>query len=110
MHSFPADPARSNYTTRIHPLLTGFVDEVCGTVARLCAYVMTLVLMAIGAIALWQQLPDATAMAPSVRDGWAVATRSAPAFAVSHGAPRPYLRSMSFTLLPAGIIGSTCSV
>ena len=83
MHSFPANPATSNYTTRIHPLLMGFVDEVCGTVARLCAYLMTLTLMAIGAIALWQQLPDATAMAPSVRDGWAVATRSAPAFAVS---------------------------
>jgi len=83
MHSFPANPATSNYTTRIHPLLMGFVDEVCGTVARLCAYLMTLTLMAIGAIALWQQLPDATAMTPSVRDGWAVATRSAPAFAVS---------------------------
>lgn len=83
MHSFPAGPARSNDTTRIHPLLTGFVDEVCGTVARLCAYVMTLALMAIGGIALWQQLPEATAMTPQVRDGWAIATRSAPAFAVS---------------------------
>jgi hypothetical protein len=83
MHSFPANPATSDYTTRIHPMLSGFVDEVCGTVARLCAYVMTLALMAIGGIALWHQLPDATAMAPSVRDGWAVATRSAPAFAVS---------------------------
>jgi len=82
MHSFPADPARSDYTTRIHPMLAAFIDEVCGTVARLCAYVMTLVLMAIGGIALWQQLPEATAMTPSVRDGWAVATRSAPAFAV----------------------------
>jgi hypothetical protein len=61
----------------------GFVDEVCGTVARLCAYVMTLTLMAIGGIALWQQLPVATATAPSAWDGWAVATRSAPAFAVS---------------------------
>ena len=83
MHSFPADPARSNYTTRIHPVLSSFIDEACGTVARLCAYVMTLVLMAIGGIALWQQLPDATASVPSIRDGWAVATRSAPAFAVS---------------------------
>jgi hypothetical protein len=64
-------------------MLMGFVDEVCGTVARLCAYLMTLALIAIGGIALWQQLPDATAMTPSVRDGWAVATRSAPAFAVS---------------------------
>src|SRR5690242_15820835 len=83
MHSFPANSATSTYTTSIHPMLMGFVDEVCATVARLCAYVMTLALMAIGGIALWQQLPDATATAPSVRDGWAVATRSAPAFAVS---------------------------
>ena len=64
-------------------MLISFVDEVCGTVARLCAYGMTLALIAIGAIALWQQLPEATAMAPSARDGWAVASRSAPAFAVS---------------------------
>lgn len=83
MHSFPANSATPNYTTRIHPVLSSFVDEVCGTVARLCAYVMMLALMALGGIALWQQLPEATAMAPQVRDGWAVATRSAPAFAVS---------------------------
>ena len=62
MHSFPARTASSNYATQIHPLLLGFVDEVCGTVARLCAYVMTLALMAIGGIALWNQMPDATAM------------------------------------------------
>jgi hypothetical protein len=83
MHSFPADPATSNDTARIHPMLSSFVDEVCGTVARLCAYMMMLALMAIGGIALWNQLPDVAAVAPSVRDGWAVATRSAPAFAVS---------------------------
>ena len=83
MHSFPAPAATSNYTTRIQPMLMSFVDEVCGTVARLCAYGMTLALIAIGAIALWQQLPEATAMAPSARDGWAMASRSAPAFAVS---------------------------
>ena len=35
MHSFPADPANSHYTTRIHPALTSFADEVCGTLARL---------------------------------------------------------------------------
>ena len=82
MHSFPANSAPSDDTTKIHPMLTGFIDEACGTVARLCAYVMTLALMAIGGIALWQQLPDAAAMAPSERVGWTVATRSAPAFAV----------------------------
>src|SRR5258706_7377890 len=68
MHSFPANPATSNYTTRIHPMLSGFVDEVCGTVARLCAYVMTLSLMAIGGIALLHPLSDSNAIAPSVQD------------------------------------------
>jgi len=79
MHSFPAAPAKSNYTTRIHPLLTSFADEVCGTLARLCAYGMLLALIAIGGIALWDRLPDAAAMAPPARAGWTQATRSAPA-------------------------------
>src|SRR5438093_329182 len=48
MHSFPAGSANSPYTTRIHPALACFVGEVCGTLARLCAYLMTLALMAIG--------------------------------------------------------------
>ena len=64
MHSFPAAAANSHYTTRIHPTLTSIVDEVCGTLARLIAYLMTLALIAIGAIAAWNQLPDAVAMAP----------------------------------------------
>ena len=68
MHSFSADPANSHYTTRIHPALTSFADEVCGTLARLFAYVMTLALLAIGGMALWEQLPDAAAMDPSVKE------------------------------------------
>ena len=83
MHSFSAPPANSDYTTRIHPMLTSLADEVCGTLARLCAYVMTLALLAIGGIALWQVLPDATAMEPFAKDGWSLAGRSSPAFAVS---------------------------
>ena len=88
MHSFSADPANSRYTTRIHPALTSFADEVCGTLARLFAYVMTLALFAIGGMALWEQLPDAAAMDPSARDApykgaWSLADRSARAFAVS---------------------------
>ena len=69
MQSFSADPANSHYTTRIHPALTSFADEVCGTLARLFAYVMTLALFAIGGIALWEQLPDATAMEPLAAQG-----------------------------------------
>jgi len=82
MHSFPAGSASSHYTTRIHPALASFVDEVCGTLARLCAYLMTLALMAICGIALWHHLPDVTAMeaAPKI---WSQTGRVTPAFAVS---------------------------
>jgi hypothetical protein len=83
MHSFSADPANSHYTTRIHPALTSFAGELCGTLARLVAYVMTLALPALGFIALWEQLPDATAMEPSGKAAWSLAERSSRAFAVS---------------------------
>lgn len=83
MHSFSADPANSHYTARIHPALTSLSGELCGTLARLVAYVMTLALPALGFIALWEQLPDATAMAPSGKAGWSLAERSSRAFAVS---------------------------
>jgi hypothetical protein len=83
MHPFSAPPANSHYTTRIHPALTSFADEVCGTAARLIVYVVTLALLAIGVIYLWGQLPDATAMEPSARDSWSLALRSSPSFAIS---------------------------
>jgi hypothetical protein len=83
MHSFSAGPANSHYSTRIHPALTSFADEVCGTAARLIVYVVTLALLAIGAIFLWEQLPDATAIEPSSRGSWSLASRSASAFAIS---------------------------
>ena len=44
---------------RIHPALTSFADEFCGTLARLIAYVGALALLAILGIALWDQLPAA---------------------------------------------------
>jgi hypothetical protein len=83
MRSFRADPADSHCTTRIDLVLTSVADEIVGTVASLLAYVGTLALLAILGIALWEQLPDATAMAPSAIAGWSVAERPAPAFAVS---------------------------
>ena len=60
------------------------MDEVCGTLARLCVYLMTLALMAICGIALWEHLPDvgATAMETSPKT-WSQAGRATPAFAVS---------------------------
>ena len=83
MHSFPAGSANSYYTLSIRPALASFVDEVCGTLARLCAYLMTLALMAICGIAPWHHLPDVTAMETSPKI-WSQAGRTAPAFAVSH--------------------------
>src|SRR5437762_3093517 len=82
MHSFPARTANSYYKLSIRPALAGFVDEVRGTLARLCAYLMTLALMAICGIELWHHLPDVTAMETSPKI-WSRAGRTAPAFAVS---------------------------
>jgi hypothetical protein len=83
MYSFEADPANSHYTTRIHPALTSHADEICGTLARLIAYVVMLALLAIGGLSLSHQLPDATAMEPLAKESWSLARRSSPAFAVS---------------------------
>src|SRR5436190_20284731 len=83
MHSFSAPPANFHYTTRIHPALTSISDEVCGTLARLFAYVMTLALLAIGAVAAWGHLLDSIAMEHSDKIAWSLADRSARAFAVS---------------------------
>ena len=46
MRSFWANSANS-YMAQIHPALTGFADECCGTLARLLVYVGTLALVAI---------------------------------------------------------------
>lgn len=78
----PTEPTPS-YQTRIHPALTGFADECCGTLARLLAYVGTLALVAILGIHLWDQLPADGANEPAVKAAWSVADRSHPAFAVS---------------------------
>jgi hypothetical protein len=86
MRSFWAHPANSHYTTyatRIHPALTSFADEVCGTLARLIAYVGALALLAILGIHFWQQLPDVAAIEPAAKSTWSVAERTPPAFAVS---------------------------
>jgi hypothetical protein len=76
-HATPHDP------TRIHPALTSFADECCGTLARLLAYVGILALLAIVGIHLWDELPAGLVSEPSAKVGWSVAVRSYPAFAVS---------------------------
>jgi hypothetical protein len=83
MRSFWAFRANPSYQTRIHPALTSFADECCGTLARLLAYVGALALLAILGIHLWDQLPVVEAIEPTAKPGWSVASRSHPAFAVS---------------------------
>ena len=107
MHSFSADPAKSHYTTRIHPALTSFADEVRGTLARLFAYVMALALFAIGGMVLWEQLPDAAAMDPSAKDAsfkdaWSLADRSSRAFAVSQFDPHDKTEAYEIFRHPQG--------
>jgi hypothetical protein len=82
MRSLRANPANP-YPTHIHPALTSFADECCGTLARLLAYVGTLALLAILGIHLWDQLPIGEAPDRSAKAGWSVAGRLHPAFAVS---------------------------
>jgi hypothetical protein len=83
MRSFWAVRANPSYSTRIHPALTSFADECCGTLARLLAYVGTLALLAILGLHLWDQLPAVEASEPPASPGWSVAGHMHPAFAVS---------------------------
>ena len=83
MRSFRADPANSHYPTRIHPALSSFFDECCGTLARLVAYVGALALLAIAGVHLWDQLPFGETSDPAAKADWSMALRSHPAFAVS---------------------------
>lgn len=68
--------------TQLYLALAAFADEVVGTLAHLFAYVGTLALFAILALAALNQLPDLRDEA-AARPGWSVADRSHPAFAVS---------------------------
>jgi hypothetical protein len=87
MRPFSATSADPQYHAGIHPVLTGFADECCATLARLMAYVGALALLGIVGLHLWDELPAAVAMEPAGRPGWSLASRSRPAFAVSSLAP-----------------------
>ncbi len=80
MQPFQAVPAAPHHTGRVLTVLRSAVDEVCGTLARLIAYVCTLALLFIVGVYLWDQLPDMHASA-STRPEWTLATRSSQAFA-----------------------------
>jgi hypothetical protein len=83
MRSFSAEQTNPHHhPTRIHPALTSFADECCGTLARLVAYVGSLALLAILGIHLWDQLPSGEAVEIPKAD-WSPASRSYPAFSVS---------------------------
>ena len=69
--------------TQIHLALANFADEVVGTLARLFAYVGALALFAILALAALGQLPSLRDDEPAEKPGWAEASRSHPAFALS---------------------------
>jgi hypothetical protein len=83
MRSFLAIRANPSYSTHIHPALTSFADECCGTLARLLAYVGVLALLGILGIHLWDQLPFGETSDPAAKADWSMALRSHPAFAVS---------------------------
>ena len=83
IRSFQSTRGNPSYRAGIHPALTSFADECCGTRARLIAYVGALALLAIVGLHLWDLLPAGDAVEPPAKAGWSVATRSYPAFAVS---------------------------
>jgi hypothetical protein len=83
MQSFRAIEANPSYSTQIHPALTSFADECCGTLARLLAYVGALALLGIVGIHLWDELQPGDAVETAAIADWGVADRSYPAFAVS---------------------------
>src|SRR5947209_5333724 len=80
MQPFQAFPATPHDTGGIYSGLKGMVDEVCGTMARLIAYLGTLALLFIVGVYLWEQLPEMHAEA-STQPNWMAANRSTPAFA-----------------------------
>lgn len=83
MQSPEASTAAPPTGTTIHLALAAFADEVVGTAARLFAYVGTLALFAILALAALGQLPSLGDDEPALKPGWAVADHSHPAFALN---------------------------
>jgi hypothetical protein len=83
MQSPEASTAAIPTRTTIHLALAAFADEVVGTLARLFAYVGVLALFAILALAALGQLPDLRDDEAAEKPGWAIASRSHPAFALS---------------------------
>ena len=79
----PPEASTAATPTQIHLALANFADEVVGTLARLFAYVGTLVLFAILGLAALNELPSLRDDEPAEKPGWSIADRSHPAFALS---------------------------
>lgn len=94
--------------TQIHLALANFADEVVGTLARLFAYVGALALFAILALAGLGQLPDLRDDEPAEKPGWAEASRSHPAFALSRLDSSEKTASYTIFRHPEGAGATSC--
>jgi hypothetical protein len=77
-----ADRAGFSLSHRFHPILSSAADEICGTLARVIAYVLALALLGILGLSFWDELPRQEASGRA-RAGWMAASRSHLAYAVS---------------------------
>jgi hypothetical protein len=82
MHPVSASPPLRSRTTGYLLALESFADEVCGTLARLFAYVGALALIGIVALAGWQQFGGLDNREPGDGTGWSIAEGAVPAFAL----------------------------
>lgn len=98
----PLMQSNPEYRSSIHPVLTSFADECCATLARLIAYVGALTLFGIVGLHFWDQLQFEAATEPVDQPGFALATRSHPAFAVSSLDPPEKSETYDIFRHPAG--------
>jgi hypothetical protein len=85
MHSVSAPAPSQSRTAGFLLALESFADEVCGTLARLFAYVGTLALIGILTLALWQQIGGPEPTEPGAGSGWTLADDAVPAYALRLG-------------------------
>jgi hypothetical protein len=83
MRSSCANNADPHYPTGIYPILKRFAGEICGTLARLIAYLGTLALLGSVGIHLWDRLPELLAAGPATEADSTQASHPSLAFVVS---------------------------
>ncbi|CCD97922.1 hypothetical protein [Bradyrhizobium sp. STM 3809] len=81
MRSAPARTAATARQPLISPALKAMADEVCGTFARLFAYVGALALIAMLGVAAWNRLDGGDDDGPA-KAGWTIAEGAVPAFSL----------------------------